>query len=775
MARLQARLALLLCLFLATLTVHTAQAAPGDENWDTRFSLPGVIGNVTATAVYGGDLIVAGEFIAVGGQAIVNIARWDGTQWTAMGDLASGGVEALVEWNGALYAGGWFTGGIAAWDGTAWNTVGGGVDDTVEALAVWNSQLAVCGYFSDVDGNFAGNIALWDGSAWDTLDEGMDGEVAAVASYGGDLYACGTFELAGFAYAPNLARWDGGGWSGVGGGLSDEFGDIYNVYAETLAAYAGDLYIGGYFMQAGSLPVDGLVRWNGSSFDVPGSPPVAEETVALGFYGADLVATDVWGGIQRWNGAFWSTLGFCNGAVTGMTDWGGGLVVGGYFNTVESVPAAGLAVYDGSWAALVAGQGALGTVDVVGDWDGTPIAGGRFGKIGDVSGVVAAWDGSAWQPLGSGIAAGIGVNVQAVASFEGDLIVGGAFSTAGGVPANKIARWDGTQWSAMGAGSQSTVSGLLSLGGALYANGYWGGEQTLGRWNGSDFDPLGTGVQGGVQILYSLGSYQGDPVMGGQFTSVDGVSANNIARWDGSAWQPLGAGTSYTVNAIHEMNGLLYVGGGFLEAGGQPASRIAVWDGTNWSPLGDGVNNVVRDITSVGSDLYVTGDFTQAGGQPAAYVAVWDGSAWSALGSGLDARGNAAYALANDVWVGGEFQLAGTAGSARVGLWHPADTAVPPLEAGASTLTLRPAWPNPFAGSTSFGFSLSTPATVSVDVYDVRGAHVRRLDRGRLDAGPHRVSWDGRDAKGQRAPAGVYFVAVRDGQESAGQRVVLVR
>ena len=65
---------------------------------------------------------------------------------------------------------------------------------------------------------------------------------------------------------------------------------------------------------------------------------------------------------------------------------------------------------------------------------------------------IARWDGFAWQPLGSGMSLGFG-GIAALAVYNGDLIAGGNFSTAGGVPAelDRPLR-KRTVWQPLGAG-----------------------------------------------------------------------------------------------------------------------------------------------------------------------------------------------------------------------------------------------------------------------------------------------------------------------------------
>jgi hypothetical protein len=71
--------------------------------------------------------------------------------------------------------------------------------------------------------------------------------------------------------------------------------------------------------------------------------------------------------------------------------------------------------------------------------NGDLLAGGNFSTAGGVpASRVARWNGSAWAPIGTGIT-GFRVNAITVRP-NGDLVVGGAFTAAGGSPASNIAR-----------------------------------------------------------------------------------------------------------------------------------------------------------------------------------------------------------------------------------------------------------------------------------------------------------------------------------------------
>jgi subtilisin-like proprotein convertase family protein len=65
--------------------------------------------------------------------------------------------------------------------------------------------------------------------------------------------------------------------------------------------------------------------------------------------------------------------------------------------------------------------------------------------------------------------------------------------------------------------------------------------------------------------------------------------------------------------------------------------------------------------------------------------------------------------------------------------------------------------PNPFNPQTTIAFELAHSSEVQLDVFDLRGRHVRQLVSEIRDAGYHRVVWDGRDDGHRGTASGVYF------------------
>jgi hypothetical protein len=238
----------------------------------------------------GVSLYVGGSFTSVSGVPAANMARWDGAQWTAL-DSGVGvfdgfpvaSVLALGVFDDvsgeALYAGGLFTdaGGItvnnvARWNGTAWSALGSGTDGAVLALAVFDDgagpALYAAGYFTTAGGVAASNIAKWDGSNWSAVGGGVEGNAISALlvhddGQGPALYAAGGFTSAGGNSANYVARWDGTTWSPIGSGLE---GGVRTLGVFDDGSGSGPaLYAGGQFYHTGS-PFELIAKWDGASW-----------------------------------------------------------------------------------------------------------------------------------------------------------------------------------------------------------------------------------------------------------------------------------------------------------------------------------------------------------------------------------------------------------------------------------------------------------------------------------------------------------------------------
>ncbi len=305
-------------------------AAPGDEYWDRRIGSPGINGEVRAIAVHLGEVYVTGEFTSAGGVAATNIARWDGGNWSEVGggllgrtpsygwslqslgqDLYVGGLFAqaggviasnIARWDGErwhalgngvnslvfalasdgtnVYAGGHFTAAgevaankIAKWDGHRWAPLGGGVSfpefrPVVGALSYSAPYLYVGGEFRSAGGVAADNIARWNGEAWSSMGGGVDGPVDAIAAVGGSIYVVGDFRHGDGVFSRNIIEWDGERWRSLAGGLQEI--NPYPLYA-VAADEENNIYVAGGPQNIGGVSVNGVARWDGTTWHPLGS------------------------------------------------------------------------------------------------------------------------------------------------------------------------------------------------------------------------------------------------------------------------------------------------------------------------------------------------------------------------------------------------------------------------------------------------------------------------------------------------------------------------
>jgi subtilisin family serine protease len=102
--------------------------------------------------------------------------------------------------------------------------------------------------------------------------------------------------------------------------------------------------------------------------------------------------------------------------------------------------------------------------------------------------------------------------------------------------------------------------------------------------------------------------------------------------------------------------------------------------------------------------------------------------------------------------------------------------AVPTAVAGEGIAphVMLAAAPNPIAGSGAIRFVLAAPGWTRIALFDVAGRRVRTLFRGNLQAGPHRVAWDGRNDRGVPLPAAVYFARLESGATVMDSKIVLI-
>jgi len=641
-------------LFLALLltaasNVFSQEARPGDENWDAEFGLAGAGGGVSdevfAIARGPGGLVVGGTFLSAVGAKVNHVALWTGLGWEPLGDSATGF----------------------------------GVDGPVFALLMKGDSVIVGGQFTKAGNVPATNLAIWNmstrtWSAFGSIDGGQTPYVSSLARSGDSIYVGGQFTHAGGVEANNVALWNGDAWQSLGNGANNGVGGTVNA----IAIMNGVPYVGGNFSSAGTVTVRGIATFNGYIWKALGDGidgyvnALAVNSQGLLAVGGNFTITTLLGippdpnapsgkNIAVWNGTGWIWAGMTNDVIRALAFIGRHLYVGGTFATVTPADQSfaetnvnyvakfdGL-VLDNQWYSQMKG-GTNGYVNaLVADEESEQVyAGGAFTKAGGTpANHIARWDGRNWYPIGTSI----DNIVYGITVIDNTVYI--AWSTPlpyGGESIGQIARWDNGQWKRIG----QPIAGLLYtmthddkdiLVGGSFATAGSTVAVNVARMNTVDtvwkaFNK-GSGVAGGdISYVQAIAKHGSKIYLGGSFTIADTIGANNIAVFDRSTgrWDSLGNGLSGPVRAITVTDdGDVYAGGDFLFSGSDTVTRVAHWDGTKWNPMTTGANASVLAMASIGDDIYIGGDFDTVDGQAMNHVARWNRKTheWFALNEGI--------------------------------------------------------------------------------------------------------------------------------------------
>ena len=569
----------------------------------------------------GSALYACGNWREIGGQPIRPIARWTGTGWSSVGPTTtypeSAALLAMCVFDDgggpALYAGGMFTGpvgAIARWDGTSWSQVGAGFSPTagspyVRALVVHDDgsgpALYAGGSFTAA-GGAAANLARWDGTSWSAV-----GSNAPAGTHSG-LYSWGSMLV-----VDGIHFWDGATWTTPN--ETPAWGGAH-VMVEYDDGTGPALFVGGSFRFVGSQFVASVAKFTGTTYEALGgglgAPKIVDAlTVHDDGAGPQLAAdfrhntenTVDGEGVSLFDGTSWTPLGGTTsyGRIEALASYDGGagpgLFAGGDFASIEGLPIARLARWNGAGWEQVGGPFVGRVRGMVRFDDGTGLKLAVCGRIDTIGGVpmsnVATWDGTAWASLGS--SASFDKRVYDLVVFDDGagpaLHAGGAFTTVEGAAAGRVARWDGTAWQPLGIGMNDRVLELAV------------------------FD------DGSGAALYA----------GGHFTSADGAPAAGASRWDGTGWSALGGGLPDTVKMLEVVDlgfGPVLFAGGRVGGGWKSTAFLEYWDGVDWAPYGSALTggavlalSAWDDPTTFGPDVFAGGEFQRSGGLPAANVA----------------------------------------------------------------------------------------------------------------------------------------------------------
>ncbi len=586
------------------------------------------------------------------------------------------------------------TGGVARWDGTQWTALGtwpfGTYGGWLQDVAVFDDgsgpALYACGHASGVNGT-----CLWklDNGAWGLVGSGLAngayGEIWGRAlelwddGNGPKLYLAGSFGLAGQT-SPNLVSWDGTNFAAVGTGL---VGDIVDDLAVLDEGSGTRLFASGDITSASGDPtIHTIARWDGVAFSAVlngGGQGISSNVTAYGpwlraldlqdgagpaLYVLGNVSSSFGAGIHRWDGTDWTVVPDSSATTTSLEA----------FDPDGSGPEpirliSGTSYFDGSaWLALPNWQAEPRHAKRLTLWDN---GGGE--AIFGVDRELATFDGAHWTVLGPPVGDLTAVDpngpastayLEAIAAHDDGsgpaLYIAGDFTHYLGSPVGHVIRYDGTTFSPVATGISSAVGHVPTLvsfddgsGSKLYAAGYfWNNssstwEYRVSRWDGVAWNTIHTAL-GSTNHLAVLDDGSGPALYAAGTLNAGGAG---ILKWNGTAFvdHTTSVGGSINVIAAYDDGSgpALFAGGNFTTAGGVSAKRVAKWTGSAWVALGTGLDKYTGSSVSVqvrsmhvhddgnGPRLYVGGIFHTAGGLPARDIAAWDGSAWHDLDLGM--------------------------------------------------------------------------------------------------------------------------------------------
>lgn len=310
-----------------------------------------------------------------------------------------------------------------------------------------------------------------------------------------------------------------------------------------------------------------------------------------------------------------------------------------------------------------------------------------------------------WSPLSTGVSVAAyttSCHVQCLVVYNNKLIVAGDFSSAGGNFANNIAAWDGTSWFTLGTGvvgatasimmlcAEGSNSGLVTsmvvFNNELYVGGIFNNAggipvKNIAKWNGTAWSDVGGGVRppqySPYGVVNSLVVYNNELYVGGNFDTAGVIRASNIAKWNGSTWSSVGSGINGApinnrVNTMVTLNTNLYVGGLFDTAGAIHVSNVAKWNGSTWSALGTGIPR--GSIADPGVNCLTTYNNMVYAGNNTTGISKWNGTNWLAVGGGLGTGTLGAFTgtvFGTDLIIGGSFSSAGlTQNTFNIAKWN---------------------------------------------------------------------------------------------------------
>lgn len=328
---------------------------------------------------FSGQLLISGNFRFNGADTLDGFCAYDGATFISLGrrfDCVSFGCNPafmIARYQEQLYLSGpnltivdsVDVKGVGKWDGTKWSAAMPGLNGEIgdnpylDDYCIHDGRFYSVGLFRTADGDTCNSVAYWNGQKWTGLgfipypNNGLP-RVFKVIFYQDQLYVAGNFswEVSG---GQDIAHLTNTGWELVGGGLKGGFSAVFDI-----EVYRGDLYICGRFRKADGNVGDGIMRWDGNAWREVGAgfcnPAITatammvhkDQLYVVGIF--DCVGNGLpVSNIAVWDGEHWCSFGdsYFDNTITCITEYKGGIYIGGGFEEVDGQPCRYLAKWVG--------------------------------------------------------------------------------------------------------------------------------------------------------------------------------------------------------------------------------------------------------------------------------------------------------------------------------------------------------------------------------------------------------------------------------------------
>lgn len=527
-----------------------------------------------AFAAKGIDIYVGGKFHKAGEIPANHIAKWDGTNWAAIGESKSFIQDLEFDDKGDLYAVGYYQSSddprasrIGKWDGIKWTSISGpeGFNAYVTNILFLGTKLYAAGNFND-NGYYVAGFAEWNGNTWkliyglgESVNEFFPADVFALQMVGNKMYVAGAFTKAGEIYPLNVVEWDltTTKWKLLDDGALHH--GIHDGNIQVLERSGNSVYAGGSFTVAGGVYARNIAKWTGSQWVSLGTGVnngirgtvlcilADSQYVYAGGYFGSAGATEAFH-IARFDGTTWSSIGIGVGGVPGahvktLAKVGNYLYVGGYFS-------------------------------IVGDEENNALPANSLARFNLTT--------QRWETLGRSVEYVFGIPgaVFDLEVYEDKIFVGGEFYSVDDKYYENFAVLHNNKWSGIGEnheiGIEGSVRSIKVIKGEIYIGGILrlerrGESHGLLKWDGKKWIGIGERLSAGARDVYvnNIEPWQNGFIASGYFLNAGNLQVNHIAYYDGSAWRDIEGGIQPGNIKFTLLNNSLYAAGPFeLVAGG---------------------------------------------------------------------------------------------------------------------------------------------------------------------------------------------------------------